>query len=144
MSEAMSPFRLMIVEDNPADVYLIERALHENSVAYTLAVCVDGDEALRWIQHSSHPPPELIVLDLHMPRTGGAEVLRAIRSAPSLADVPVMILSSSQSPADKNRVERLGCARYVQKPTMLDEFLSQVGGAVKQLLLESRTRNGAP
>jgi CheY-like chemotaxis protein len=143
MSEAVAPFRLMIVEDNPADVYLIERALEENSVAYTLEVFNDGDEALRWIHHPSHHPPELIVLDLHMPRTGGAEVLRAIRSAPSLTDVPVMILSSSQSPADKNRVEILGFARYVHKPLMLEEFLSQVGGVMKELLMESRNRKAA-
>ncbi|MEO8659799.1 MAG: response regulator [Bryobacteraceae bacterium] len=144
MSEALAPFHVMIVEDNPADVYLVERALQENCVAYTLSVLTDGDEALRWIYHASDHPPELIVLDLHMPRTGGAEVLRAIRSAPRLADVPVMILSSSQSPSDKNRVQILGFARYVQKPTMLEEFLSQVGGTMKELLTESRARKATP
>jgi CheY-like chemotaxis protein len=128
---------ILLAEDNPADVYLIREALQEHSVNYTLRVASDGKEVLRII--SSHPLASpagelgLIILDLNLPRHDGIEILERVRATPSLAHVPVAVLTSSDSPRDRQLAKELGATCYLHKPSNLERFLA-LGAVFKDLL----------
>ena len=134
--------RILVVEDNPADVDLLRRALAEAEVDCELRIVEDGADALaliRSIEQHSADAPDLAVLDLNLPKHGGLEVLEAIRSSSSLAKLPVVVLSSSWSPRERSHIEKLGVGRQIVKPPDLDEFM-KIGVEVKALLLESQAR----
>jgi two-component system, chemotaxis family, response regulator Rcp1 len=125
--------RILLVEDNPADVYLIEEALRTHGVEYELNWLRDGEQALALLSGSEFVSPDLVLLDLNLPRVDGKEVLARIRRMPELATVPVAIMTSSDSPQDRREMAELGASCYIKKPPTLDEFL-EVGGVVKTLL----------
>ena len=135
----MSTSQIVLIEDNPADVLLVEMALKENDVSCELTTFSSGREALRTL---CPPPgtetnafvPDAILLDLNTPKSDGFEVLDKLKQTPHLAHVPVAIITSSRAAKDKARTYRLGAIRYVQKPSQLEEFLAKVGQAVKELL----------
>ncbi len=129
------PPRLLIVEDNDADVFLIKRALQENNIPAEVTVCSDGEDAVRLLNSPEmQNPPDAIIIDLALPRIDGLEVLRNILYRPAYVGTPIMVFTSSPSPADKQRVELLNGARYVQKPSGLDNFLREVAENVKSML----------
>jgi CheY-like chemotaxis protein len=136
--------QIVIVEDNAADVLLIRKALDEKGFSYILTRFEDGEEALHALcpdtGESSIDAPDVIVLDLNVPRCEGIDLLRQIRETPRLHDVPVAILTSSESPLDKRRAEDFGADRYILKPAELDAFFAEVGGEIKELLAESERR----
>lgn len=123
---------ILLAEDNPADVYLIEEALREHNLPFQITVAEDGEAALRMIV-AGEIEPDLILLDLNMPKRSGAEVLSRLRSDDKSGRVPVIVLTSSDSPTDREEVLRLGATQYIRKPTGLDEFL-QIGATIKTLL----------
>ena len=126
MDPGKSPHRIVIVEDNPADTVLLRHALDEQGEPYVLEVLTDGESALKFIRdhcRDCRPEPCLIVLDLHLPRYDGATVLRAIRSEPELANVRVVVLTSTASPDEKAEVIALGIQAYRLKPMTFDETL---------------------
>jgi len=125
-------FKILLAEDNPADVYLIEEALREHRVSYEIVVAEDGEAAIRMIE-SGQAKPDLILLDLNMPKRSGGEVLTLLREHPQCRTLPVMVLTSSDSPVDREEAMRLGATSFIRKPTGLDEFL-QIGAAIKELL----------
>ena len=125
------PVRILLAEDNPADVYLIEEALREHGVDCQITLAKDGEAAIAMIA-SGEVDPTLIMLDLNMPKRGGGEVLTRLREDPRSASIPVVVLTSSDSPADREEVMRLGATSYIRKPTGLDEFL-QIGATIKKL-----------
>ncbi|MGH9663434.1 MAG: response regulator [Bryobacteraceae bacterium] len=135
----MSKTRIVVVEDNPGDVFLIRKALQEKGIEFELTCFDDGQEALKGLPESGQAVPDLILLDLNLPKVDGVDVLRAIRQMPRFADVPVAILTSSESPLDRHRTESLGASRYIKKSSTLEDFLSSVGGAVEEML-ELRSR----
>jgi two-component system response regulator len=121
--------RIFLAEDNPADVYLLREALGvDQDTQLELLVVQDGEEALDFVYRRgkfvSVPNPDLVVLDLNLPKSDGNDVLKAIRETEDLRDVPVVILTSSDSPKDRDAAERLGANGYITKPSDLDEFLS--------------------
>lgn len=121
--------RIFLTEDNPADVYLLREALGVDSNAdVELLVASDGAEALDYVQrrgpYASVPRPDLIVLDLNLPKSDGTDVLQCIRDSKEFRDVPVVILTSSDSPRDRAAAVRLGANGYITKPSDLDAFLS--------------------
>jgi CheY-like chemotaxis protein len=122
-----SPARILLIEDNPADVYLMRSALEQQPHAYELHVIYDGAEALRFVREqrfaSKEPDPCVIVLDLHLPKHDGREVLQAIKQEPGLSHVRVVVLTSAVSPKDESEVRQLGVRLYRQKPSDLDEFV---------------------
>jgi CheY-like chemotaxis protein len=136
-AEDESP-RIVLVEDNPGDVYLFRRALREKGVSFHLALCEDGAAAIRFFSSINSdvtaPLPDLIVLDLNLPKFEGIEVLGSVRKLFRFHAIPVAVLTSSESPDDLERVMALGVTRYLSKPTKLDEFLETVGQGVKDLL----------
>ena len=125
-------FQILLAEDNPADVYLIEEALREHQVPFQITVAEDGEAAIAMIV-AGEVHPDLILLDLNMPKRSGGEVLTHLRAQPHCRTTPVIVLTSSDSPADREEALRLGATSYIRKPTGLDEFL-QIGAAIKQLL----------
>jgi CheY-like chemotaxis protein len=139
---------ITIVEDNPADVLLVRKALQEKGIAFELTCFEDGEEALKSLSRQERNDPDIILLDLNLPMTEGTEVLTRIRSIPKLVNVPIAILSSSVSPTDMHRTnvsptdmhrtKLPGVARYISKPTALDDFLREVGRAVEEMLLEGQ------
>jgi CheY-like chemotaxis protein len=131
--------RIVLIEDNPADVLLVQLALEENGVACEMTEFENGLEALKVLC----PPegteanlfvPDAILLDLNTPKSDGFNILVRIKNTPHLVDVPIAIFTSSQARSDKARSDSLGAARYIQKPSGLDEFLSTVGRAIKEML----------
>lgn len=130
---------VLLVEDNPADVGLVRYALAEHGIRYELVVIRDGEQALQFIEKvdaGSQPCPELIILDLNLPKTNGREVLQRMRESPVFEEVPVVILSSSDATKDKQETAALGASRYIRKPSNLDDFL-KIGSVLKTLLHKS-------
>jgi len=132
MSKAKpTPARILIVEDNQADVFLLKHALDEHGEEYQLEVLRDGAEAILFVQQqrtlASDAAPCAIVLDLHLPKHDGAAVLRAIRGEPRLAHIHVVALTSIASPAEETEVRKMGLRLYRAKPTELDGWIQLAG-----------------
>ncbi|MEX2218798.1 MAG: response regulator [Phycisphaerales bacterium] len=121
---------ILLVEDSPADVRLTQEALHDGRVANRLFVVEDGVEALAFLaragKHAQAPRPDLILLDLNLPRKDGREVLAAIKSDPSLRMIPVIVLTTSESEADILKSYSLHANCYLVKPVDIDEFFAQI------------------
>jgi CheY-like chemotaxis protein len=128
-------YQIVLVEDNPADVYLFQKALEGAEVNCQITVLSDGGQAMAFARTSatSDALPDLIILDLNLPRNGGVEVLHAIRNNHTLASIRVVVTSSSSSPRDQQRVEQLGIDRYLSKPPDLEDFLA-LGFILKDIL----------
>lgn len=126
----------MLVEDNPADVGLVREALYEHEVRYNLTVLTDGERAVELIDRLDREQmncPDLVLLDLKLPKKGGFEVLQRMRTSVQCAHVPVVILTSSNAQEDRALAAKLGVTKYIRKPDRLDEFL-KVGGVLKEIL----------
>jgi two-component system response regulator len=125
------PARILVVEDNQADVFLLRHALDEHQEKYQLEVLKDGGEALQFVHHqrtlARDPNPCAIVLDMHLPKHDGAAVLKGIREEPTLAHIHVVALTSLASPAEETEVRNLGIRLYRAKPTDLDEWINLAG-----------------
>jgi DNA-binding response OmpR family regulator len=133
--------RLLIIEDNDADAFLIKRALQVNDVPVEVTVCDDGETAVRLLDSPEMAtPPDAIIIDLALPRVEGIEVLREILRRPLFVGTPIMVFTSSPSPTDKHRIELLTGTRYVQKPSSLDTFLREVRENVKSMFAESNAK----
>jgi two-component system, chemotaxis family, response regulator Rcp1 len=128
MAMARPPIEILLVEDNPADVRLTLEALKDAKVANRLHVARDGVEAIRALKEpgSATPRPDLILLDLNLPRKDGREVLKEIRQDEALRHIPVVILSTSQAEQDIVQSYRLGANAFVTKPAEIDQFFQVV------------------
>jgi two-component system, chemotaxis family, response regulator Rcp1 len=124
------PVEILLVEDNPGDVRLTREALREGKVRNNLSVAADGVEALRFLrregEHAEAVRPDLILLDLNLPRKDGREVLEEIKEDPQLRLIPVVVLTSSQAEQDICRAYDLHANCYVTKPVDLDRFITVV------------------
>ncbi len=130
-------FRLLLVEDNEADVYLIRLALKEAGLNCELTVIPDGAAALSFLlnpENHEGARPDLVLLDLNVPRKSGTELLEALRSNSDLAHLPVAVMTSSSSPLDEEKIERLGVERFFTKGTNLEDFL-KIGAELKEIIL---------
>ena len=131
--------RLLLIEDNPTDAFLLRRALKEHGVEHELIIMRDGGQAIDYLaQCESDAKPELIILDLNLPKEDGIEVLERYRKSPVLVHSRIMILTSSDSPKERQRAERLGVNAYLRKPFELDAFIA-IGGVVRELLESAST-----
>jgi len=136
---AAKPIEILLVEDNPGDVRLTKEALKDARVGNNLHVTMDGVEALAFLRkqgkHASAPRPDLILLDLNLPKKNGREVLEEIKAEDALRHIPVVILTTSQAEQDVVESYRLRANAYVTKPVDLDQFLKVVG-SIEQFWLE--------
>ena len=124
------PFEVLLVEDNPGDVLLTTEALEEAKLHLTLSVVSDGVEALDFLYHrdpyAEAPRPDLMLLDLNMPRMDGREVLAEIKGDPDLRGIPVVVLTTSRAEQDIVRTYNLHANAYVTKPVDLEQFITIV------------------
>jgi CheY-like chemotaxis protein len=144
MASPGKPVQVFIAEDNDADVFLVEEALRSQGILAQIQRCQDGEEAIQAVSQIDHARlPDIIIIDLNLPRMTGLEVLRHVRSLKQLDGVPVLVLTSSQSKADRVQSEQLGADAYIAKPPTLPEFLSSVGSGIRALLERSGTEPGS-
>jgi len=123
---------IFIVEDNLGDVLLVREALKESSLRFELRHAADGEEAIQAIR-KDRLRPDLVLLDINLPKRDGWEVLTEIRSNPETKDIPIVVLSSSGSPEDRERASQNIPSMYIQKPSNLDDFLA-VGKIIEGFL----------
>jgi CheY-like chemotaxis protein len=138
--------RIVLLEDNPHDIFLVREALRARDLNFELICYDDVPQALDGLRDESAPIPDAILLDLNLPKGEGIDVLEAVRSSLRLSHVPVAVLTSSLCPRDRERAIRLRVDRYIHKPTTLDDFLGEVGRAVDDLLHRpaASTRGASP
>ena len=124
---------ILLAEDDPNDVLLIQRAFQRNHVANPVQVVRDGEEALAYLSGQApfadrerHPLPVLMLMDLKMPRKSGLEVLEWVRRQPGLKRLPIIVLTSSNQSPDINRAYELGANSYLVKPAGFDSLLDLV------------------
>jgi two-component system, chemotaxis family, response regulator Rcp1 len=121
------PLEILLVEDNPADVRLTEEAFREGKIHNTLVVARDGVEAMDFLyrrgKYADAVRPDLILLDLNLPRKDGREVLAEIKADPDLRRIPVVVLTTSRAEMDIVRSYNLHANCYVVKPVDLDQFI---------------------
>jgi two-component system response regulator len=140
----MKPARaILLVEDNAADVKITQRAWRESGAAVDLRVVRDGEEALDYLlrrgPHAADPdwrPPDLILLDLNLPRLTGREVLEKVRATPALRAVPVVVLTTSHRPEDVRALYAAGANTYIEKPQDFRRFV-QVLQTIQAYWLEA-------
>ena len=116
---------ILLVEDNPNDAELTQRALKKSEIGARLAVARDGAEALEYLL-SRRPKPKVIFLDLKLPKIDGIEVLRRVRQDDRTRSIPVIVLTSSQEERDIKECYSLGVNSYVVKPVEFDKFYKVV------------------
>jgi len=132
MSAGRTP-QIVVIEDNPADIELLRFALAEVGMICDLHIIRDGGQAMEWI--GSAGSVDLVVVDLNLPKHDGIEVLEAMQASELLADLPVLVLSSSPSPRDMARVKMFRNTKYVTKPTFLEQY-QDVGRLLEEMLLQ--------
>jgi CheY-like chemotaxis protein len=124
------PVEVLLVEDSAGDVRLTREALKEGQIPVNLSVAPDGEQALAFLRregpHAAAPRPDLILLDLNLPRKGGREVLAEIKADPHLRRIPVVVLTTSQAEPDVRASYDLHANCYIIKPLDLDQFMHVV------------------
>jgi len=129
----------LLVEDNRADILLLEEAISLHGVDLELHIVTDGEKAFEFIERAERDPqapcPQLLVVDLNLPKRSGQEVIERVRRSEKCKDIPILVTSSSNSPADRKEVARLGAQDYFCKPPNYDEFL-KIGGVLKRIVEE--------
>ena len=136
------PVEILLVEDNPGDVRLTKEALIELKVRHNLHVVTDGEAALEFLfqrdRYGKAVRPDLILLDLNLPRRNGREVLEQIKQDPDLKLIPVLVLTTSGSPVDVRAAYSLHANSYIVKPRDLDKFW-EVASAIEEFWLRTAT-----
>lgn len=124
------PADFLLVEDNPGDVRLTQEALKNHKVKNNLHVVTDGEEAMDFLhrrgKYQNAPRPDIILLDLNLPKKDGREVLAEIKSDPDLKTIPVVVITSSEAEQDIVKSYNLNANCYVTKPVDLDQFIKVV------------------
>ncbi len=130
MNYNYDPIRILLVEDNQGDVILIKKAFSDAKISNKLAVCRDGQEGLEYLRKEGvfqdAQKPDLILLDINMPRMNGLELLEIIKKDPVLGVIPVVILTTSESEEDILKSYQLHVSSYIRKPVEFVEFLEAV------------------
>jgi DNA-binding response OmpR family regulator len=130
-------FQILVVEDAEADVFLVREALQQAGLEFELLVLSDGEKAVNFIDNvdlgGSTNGPHLVLLDLNLPKKSGGQVLERVRRSRVCGQVPVVILTSSESPKDKMQAAKLRATEYFRKPSKLDEFM-KLGPLVQRIL----------
>jgi len=130
--------RIIVIEDNTADTFLLEQALKGAALDYELLGFVDGEQASNYIRRSEETPPaDLILLDLNLPRIDGVQLLRLIRECSSFEGVPVIVWTSSMSPKDQGALEEFHPTRFFVKPSSLEGFM-ELGSMIRDVIFAKR------
>jgi two-component system, chemotaxis family, response regulator Rcp1 len=139
MSEAAAK-AILLVEDNPADIYLIRKAIEECNPDVHLSIVPNGRDALAFLReegaYALEPLPALILLDLNLPKLDGHEVLTELRHLPAYQATPVVIFSAARPEQEEQPCLQLGADAYVQKPDALEKFFAAIADIVGEWLPE--------
>jgi CheY-like chemotaxis protein len=134
------PLTILVIEDNPLDVYLIQWVLRAHELAHELQVIDNGDRAMDYVNQLAHEErrrsPTLMLLDLNLPQRDGRELLQRVKAIPQGSDIRVVIVTSSTNPADRQETLALGADAYFVKPYHLQEFM-QLGDLIKGLAFDN-------
>ena len=143
----LKPVHILMVEDNEGDVLLTQLGLRDAKIAVDLAVAGDGVEAMEYLRRKGRfgaaPRPDLILLDLNLPRMDGREVLAEVKADPELRNIPVVVLTSSSADADIEGMYALHANCYVVKPVGAKEFEKIVKSINEFWLTVVKLPNGA-
>ena len=130
MLEKTRPAEVLLVEDNPGDARLTQEALKEGKILNRVSVVTDGEEAMAFLRregkHADAPRPDVILLDLNLPKKDGREVLAEIKEDEALKRIPVVILTTSRAEEDIARTYNLHANCFVTKPVDLEQFMTVV------------------
>lgn len=130
MQEGMEMINILLVEDNPGDVRLTQEAFKEGMLRNNLHVVMDGEAAMEFLerkgQYADSPRPDLILLDLNLPKMNGREVLATIKQNPSFKRIPVVVLTTSQDETDIVESYRQFASSYIVKPVSMEKFIKVV------------------
>ncbi|NET31997.1 MAG: response regulator [Cyanothece sp. SIO1E1] len=122
-SELQTPIDILLVEDNAGDVFLLRECFAQTSITHTLHPVEDGEAALAFLNHevpyTNAPRPDLILLDLNLPKKDGREVLAELKAEPELQSIPVIVLTGSAAEQDIHRSYQLHANCYITKPSDL-------------------------
>lgn len=147
----VTDFTMLLIEDDPNDILLIQRAFAKAALVNPLRVVRDGEEALNYlagrgpyVDRSRYPLPSLILLDLKLPRKSGLEILEWVRQQPALAHTPVIVLTSSKETSDINRAYALGANSYLVKPVDFDGLLEMVKAIGMYWMILNKGPEGTP
>jgi chemotaxis family two-component system response regulator Rcp1 len=130
------PIQVLLIEDNRPDAVLVGHALRKQRLDIALHDFDDGEAAAAYVQRmggADVPCPDVVIMDLNLPRGDGFALLKQIRDRPGCADTPAIVMTSSVSPHDRARAAAMGNTRYFIKPSDLDAFL-QIGVLVREVL----------
>jgi CheY-like chemotaxis protein len=127
---AGTPIEVLLVEDDPGDVLLIQEAFEFNKVHNKLSIVRDGEQAIAFLrregEYADATRPDLVLLDLNLPRKDGREVLQEVKSDEDLRTIPIVVLTTSEAEEDVLRSYQLHANAYVTKPVDFDRFVSIV------------------
>jgi CheY-like chemotaxis protein len=133
MAEEYKITKILLVEDNPDDIRITQRALKEAKIINKLWIVTDGQEALDFLKHNGRyqdtavaPRPELILLDINLPKVNGLEVLEKIKKDPDLKRIPAVVLTVSTRDEDIVKGYNYGCNSFIQKPVEFEKFVEVV------------------
>jgi two-component system, chemotaxis family, response regulator Rcp1 len=136
-SDILHRYLIALIEDNPADAFLVQEAITNRQISANLVVIRDGEKAIRAIGRVDADDdairPNLFLLDLNLPTRTGEEVLTHIRNSRRLSMTPVVVMTSSGSPKDRAMAESLGASRYFCKPSDYDSFM-RLGEVIEEIL----------
>ena len=133
---SLDQLSLLVVEDSPADVFLVKEAMKEEGLGCHLEVADDGEKAIRILDEvdaGSQSVPHLLLVDLNVPRQNGTQVLKRLRRSPRCANTPVVMMSTSDTPTERKLALDLGATDYFCKPSSLAEFM-KLGKLLRRLL----------
>ncbi len=137
MSDAIESKYILLAEDNPADIHLVREALADSAVAYHLQVVSDGEEVIKFLtridRDSTLSCPKVLLLDLHLPKRDGEEILRCLRSSERCGLTPVVIMTSSDAPHHVEMATKNAALHYFRKPTSLEQYM-KLGDVVKTII----------
>jgi CheY-like chemotaxis protein len=137
MATEARPYQILLAEDSAADVGIVRLALRDQGLHHVLHVARDGEEAISFIEKADNdrkaPGPDLLLLDMHLPKYNGEEILKRLRSTELYGQTPVVVMTSSDSAADHDRAQKHAALFYFRKPSRLDEFI-QLGVIVRDIL----------
>lgn len=133
----MRLLHIFVVEDNDADIMLFEEALHHHRIEYKFYVAMDGQAALEFIARMGTVPespcPDIMLLDLNLPKADGPSILKEFRRHPECQHTPVVVVTSSDSARDRDQVVQHGATRYFRKPSDFDAFM-ELGAIIREVV----------
>ncbi|HLK50701.1 MAG TPA: response regulator [Bryobacteraceae bacterium] len=137
MATETSPYQILLAEDSAADVGIVRIALRDQKLNHVLHVARDGEEAIKFIEKADNdskaPGPDLLLLDMHLPKYDGEAILKRLRSTERYAQIPVVVMTSSDAPQDHEKAQKHAAIFYFRKPSRLEEFI-QLGVIVREIL----------